>query len=121
MQSNRGLALKMLASLGRWQLHLMAELRELKARTPIERLSAYLLELADAEGGEAVIKLPYPKNVIASRIGITSESLSRVLARLAELGVRTEGNTLTIADVAAFRRSMALPERVDPLEHDRLK
>ena len=78
--------------LGRWQLRLMTELRQLKAHTPAQRLGWYLLRLADASTGAARIKLPYRKSIIAGRIGITPESLSRALARLAEFGVETLGD-----------------------------
>jgi CRP/FNR family transcriptional regulator, dissimilatory nitrate respiration regulator len=55
LEENRQLALDMLAALGRWQLRLMAELRQLKAHTPAQRLGWYLLRLADASTGAARI------------------------------------------------------------------
>jgi CRP-like cAMP-binding protein len=92
-------ALKMLASVGRWQLRLMGELYHLKAQTPAQRLAWYILQLTDADAGAVTVRLPYRKSLIASRIGITPESLSRALARLGELGVRSRGNQVTIDDV----------------------
>jgi CRP-like cAMP-binding protein len=104
LHRDRHLALKMLASLGRWQLHLMGELWQLKAQTPAQRLAWYLVSLTDSGNGAAVVRLPYPKNLIASRIGVTPESLSRALTRLAEVGVDTRGEEVTIDDVDALRR-----------------
>lgn len=100
------LALKMLASLGRWHLHLLAELRQLRERTPAQRLAAYLLGLPAVGGGgdTRVVRLPMRKALIASRIGIAPESLSRALARLAELGVRSTGEGIAIADVDRLHR-----------------
>lgn len=104
LEENRQLGLDMLAALGRWQLRLMAELGELKSHTPAQRLGWYLLRLAHASTGVARIKLPYRKSVIASRIGITPESLSRALARLAEFGVETLGDEVLIHDVQRLER-----------------
>jgi CRP/FNR family transcriptional regulator, dissimilatory nitrate respiration regulator len=66
LEENRQLALDMLAALGRWQLPLMAELRQLKAHTPAQRLGWYLLRLADTSTGAARVKLPYRKSIIAA-------------------------------------------------------
>lgn len=104
LEENRQLGLDMLAALGRWQLRLMAELRQLKAHTPAQRLAWYLLQLSEASAGAARFKLPYRKSVIAARIGITPESLSRALARLAEFGVETLGDEVLIQDVQRLRR-----------------
>jgi CRP-like cAMP-binding protein len=104
LHCDRSLALKMLASLGRWQLHLMGELWQLKAQTPAQRLAWYLVSLTDGGQGPAVVRLPYPKNLIASRIGITPESLSRALTRLSGIGVDTHGDEVTIHDVAALKQ-----------------
>ncbi len=98
------LALRMLATLHRWQLRLMAELQQLKGRTPAQRLAWYLLELVDQAGGETTVPLPYRKGVLAARIGITPESLSRALGRLGQLGVESDGNVLRLGDVDSLRR-----------------
>lgn len=99
LEENRQLSLDILAAMGRWQLRLMAELRQLKANSPAQRLGWYLLQMADSPVGTARIKLPYRKSIIARRIGITPESLSRALGRLAELGVETAGDEVLIRDV----------------------
>ena len=104
LEQNRQLGLDMLAALGRWQLRLMAELRQLKAHTPAQRLGWYLLRLTDASTGAARIKLPYRKSIIAGRIGITPKSLSRALARLSEFGVETRGDEVVIHDVQRLER-----------------
>jgi CRP/FNR family transcriptional regulator, dissimilatory nitrate respiration regulator len=97
-------ALKMLASVGHWQLRLMGELYQLKAQTPAQRLAWYILQFTDVEAGAVTVRLPYRKSLIASRIGITPESLSRAIARLGEIGVRSRGNQVTIDDVERLNR-----------------
>ena len=66
---------------------------------------AYLLARATpGEGGGASFDLPLSKSELASRLGITPESLSRALKRLAGAGVTTHGRTVVIDDVEALRR-----------------
>lgn len=102
------LALQMFTSLGRWQLLLMGELWQLKAQTPAQRLAWTLLKLTTAGSGPATITLRDPKSIVAARIGITPESLSRALTRLSDLGVETRGNEITIARIEDLRRFAGL-------------
>lgn len=103
LRSDSDMAMAVLASLCRWQLNLMAEIRRLKAQAPAQRLAWFLVSLAGDVSGEAVFRLPFRKTIVAGRIGITPESLSRALARLAELGVESKGDVVTVHDVEALR------------------
>ncbi len=103
MLENKALAFEMLDSMGRWQLRLMAELRQLKLQSPAQRLGLYLLLSVEEAAPDARIRLPYRKSLIAKRIGITPESLSRALSRLAHFGVESRGDTIVIRDVEALR------------------
>lgn len=104
MLENKALAFEMLDSMGRWQLRLMAELRQLKLQSPAQRLGLYLLLSVEEAVPDASIRLPYRKSMIAKRIGITPESLSRALSRLAHFGVESRGDTIVIRDVEALRQ-----------------
>ena len=104
LERNPSYAMEMVASLGRWQARLMSELWLLKFRTPAQRLAWYLASLTDVESGPATVTLPYRKHVIAKRIGIASESLSRAFARFVDEGVETDGTRILIHDVARLRR-----------------
>jgi CRP-like cAMP-binding protein len=102
-----GLTAKLLASLARWQRRLMSEIADLKGRSPVQRLGTFLLALVDATSETDVatkVVLPLSKSELASRIGITPESLSRAVNRLKPIGVTTQGRSFTIADLAALRR-----------------
>jgi CRP-like cAMP-binding protein len=103
LPENRDMLFKMLAALSTWHRHLMQEITELKMKSPGQRLGSYLLSLVNEENGEARVKLPLKKTVIASRIGITPESLSRAMSRLRSIGVTSEGNSVSIVDVQALR------------------
>lgn len=107
----KGLAAKLLASLSRWQRRLMNEVADLKGRTPVQRLGLFLLALASKSRDEAgnwtpgaEVRLPLTKSELASRIGITPESLSRAMARLRNLGVSTRGRDFVLSDPEALSR-----------------
>jgi CRP-like cAMP-binding protein len=106
LSERSGLAAKLLASLARWQRRLMAEIAELKGRSPVQRLASYLLALSVPAGdGSATATLQLTKSELASRIGITPESLSRAANRLKPVGVTSRGKVFHIADLEALRRS----------------
>ncbi|CAK0746623.1 CRP/FNR family transcriptional regulator, dissimilatory nitrate respiration regulator [uncultured Gammaproteobacteria bacterium] len=96
-------AMLMLASLARWQSHLMGRVMDFKSRAPGQRLAAALLDLTEIEAGPATVQLSMTKTALASHIGVTPESLSRAIARLRRLGVDTRGAEVVIADVAVVR------------------
>lgn len=109
LSENRALAFQMLSALSRWQRHLLNEIAELKSKSPVQRLGSFLLDLAgaaaEAAGGEPVgVRLPITKTVLASRIGIAPESLSRAIARLRVVGVESRGRDLVITDIAKLRQ-----------------
>ncbi|MBX9634835.1 MAG: Crp/Fnr family transcriptional regulator [Magnetospirillum sp.] len=107
LRSDHAVAYRMLASMCRWHQRLSGEIRHLKQLPPWQRVAEFLLALTDTREGEALVALPFNKEVLASRVGIRRESLSRVLARLRDLGVRTEGNAVRIDDVGNLRRLCA--------------
>ena len=103
VQSNPEVALNMLAAMSRHLHELVHEVEYLKSHTASERLAMFLLRCCPVARGAARVKLPYDKNLIAARIGIKPESLSRLLNRLRAHGVETDHDAVTIADVARLR------------------
>jgi CRP/FNR family transcriptional regulator, dissimilatory nitrate respiration regulator len=98
------LALSIMGSLSQ-QLHSMVvEIEQLKTRTATQRVCDFFIRRCAVEEGSAVISLPYDKVIIASRLGMKPESLSRILNRLRKIGVRTENGRVAVADVAALIR-----------------
>ncbi len=57
---------------------------------------------------------PCFRHLISGRLGIQTESLSRVLAKLRKMGVRTEENRVVNNDVAVLVRY----REGDPMEND---
>ena len=93
------IALNMLASMSRRMHHLVVEVEQLKTSSATQRVIDFLLRRCAVEEGSAVIFLPYDKTLISRRLGMQPESLSRILAKLRKLGVRTEQNRVVINDV----------------------
>lgn len=85
-----------------WRL-LTRQVKDLKLRTAPQRLGAYLLNMADAVTDEATVELPEQRGLLARRLGMTPENLSRAFARLRELGVRSQGRTISLHDIPALR------------------
>lgn len=104
LRSDPVVGYRMLAGMCRWHQRLSSEIRHLKEIPPWQRVAEFLLALTDARHGQAIVALPFNKEILASRVGIRRESLSRVLARLRDMGVRTEGNAVRIDDVASLRQ-----------------
>jgi CRP/FNR family transcriptional regulator, dissimilatory nitrate respiration regulator len=82
---------------------LVAQVEALKAQTGAQRVAEFLLELAPCKDGSCEVTLPYDKVLIAGRLGMKPESLSRAFARLKEQGVTIRQNTAQIEDVAVLR------------------
>ncbi len=98
------LGLTLLSGLALWQTRLIHEIAELKSKSPAQRLATFLLALAAKSGQTGRARLPLTKAVLASRIGIAPESLSRALNRLRAWGVETRGREVEITDIEALRR-----------------
>jgi CRP/FNR family transcriptional activator FtrB len=80
------------------------ELTNLRTRTGFERLIAWIVAMQARSDTPGELRLPYDKGVLAGRLGITPETLSRDLARLGPLGVTVEGRTLRIAETSDLRQ-----------------
>ena len=79
---------------------LVAQIEQLKAQTGAQRVAEFLLELAPCGEGRCEVTLPYDKVLIAGRLGMKPESLSRAFAKLREQGVQIRQNVAVIDDVA---------------------
>lgn len=82
---------------------LVAQVEALKARSGAQRVAEFLLEMTDCDAGSCTITLPYDKGVIAARLGMKPESLSRAFSKLKDHGVRILQNEANIADVEALQ------------------
>ena len=76
------IALAMIASTSQHLHHLVQQVEQLKAQSGVQRVAEFLASLSMAKQGKCAIALPYDKVLIAARLGLTPESLSRAFARL---------------------------------------
>mgnify|MGYP001167423878 CR=1 FL=1 len=98
------IALRMLGSLSRRLRHLVEQIEHLQVKSAPERLGAFLVGLCPARSGAAELSLPLPKALIAQRLGMRPETLSRALLALRKVGVNQRGTSIAITDVAALAR-----------------
>lgn len=96
-------AMNMMASTAMHLKHLVHEIEQIKGRTSPQRLAFFLLEMCPENSMSAVVTLPYEKALVAARLGIQPESLSRILNRLRAHGVNSVKNQIIISDVNALR------------------
>ncbi|HRK24950.1 MAG TPA: cyclic nucleotide-binding domain-containing protein [Beijerinckiaceae bacterium] len=94
------IALAMIASTAQHLFGLMQQIEQLKALKSPERVAEFLVSLTDISEGPVSIALPFDKSLIAARLGMQPESLSRAFLRLRDIGVRVEGAEVTISDIA---------------------
>lgn len=82
---------------------LVSQLHQLKALNGTQRVARFLLDLCESDSGKCVVTLPFDKLLIAGKLGMKPESLSRSFSRLKKIGVQIEHNHATISDVGRLR------------------
>ena len=107
IESNPQIAVSILTATFAHLHSLVAQVEQLKAQTGAQRVAEFLLELARCDEGRCEVTLPYDKVLIAGRLGMKPESLSRAFARLREHGVRMEASTAYIDDLRGLREMAA--------------
>lgn len=74
------------------------QIRGLKMRSGPSRLGAFLLRLVAEQGKNGFADLPITKGLLASRLGLSPETLSRALHVLDENGVSVRGRRVVLRD-----------------------
>lgn len=82
---------------------LVEQIEQLKARSGAQRVAEFLLDLCPLDVESATVTLPYDKLLIAGRLGMKPESLSRAFFRLRDHGVRISQSNAAIASVSRLR------------------
>ena len=102
MEAEPGLGAAMLGSVVLHTERLFEEIASLKLMSAPRRLADFLLRHAPPGADSANIVLPYEKTLLAGRLGMTPETLSRALATLRKFGVAVERDHVAIADLPAL-------------------
>ena len=96
----------MIAATAQHLHQMILQIEQLKSQNGDERVAEFLLSLANCTEGSASIALPFDKQLIAGRLGIKPETLSRAFARLRDLGVEVSGPDVVIRDVLALQQQL---------------
>ena len=101
MDREPGFARSLVKILSEGNLELLDEIQAATLRPGAQRLASYLASLvpADAPPGPCTVRLPVSKTVVAARVGLKKETLSRLFRRLAADGlIAVSRNDITILD-----------------------
>jgi CRP-like cAMP-binding protein len=101
------IALAMIASTSTHLHRLVQQVEQLKVQNGAQRVADFLSSLCPSSEGACTIVLPYDKALIAGRLGLKPESLSRAFARLKAVGVDVDASHVTIRDIGKLRRIAA--------------
>lgn len=109
------LALTMLGSLASQFRDMVRNVKNLKLRNANQRLACYLLALyEDKSSDSSSISLDLDKKLLASRLGVTPETLSRSFAALSKNGgIRVQRQRVHFDDPDALRALCCLDPLID--------
>ncbi|HTZ00232.1 MAG TPA: Crp/Fnr family transcriptional regulator, partial [Rhodocyclaceae bacterium] len=105
LEADNSFARRMLAGLSMRLHSLIADVESYSLRSSTQRVIGYLLQQCPTAGAAAEVSLPAAKQVIASRLNVTPETLSRIFHELsaAEL-IQVHGRKIAIPDLARLRQ-----------------
>lgn len=86
---------------------LTQHIEQLKSQSGVQRAAGYLASLCATADGACIVALPYAKALIAARLGMKSESLSRAFLKLRLVGVEMHPAHFAVRDVAKLRQVAA--------------
>ena len=94
---NPSLALSMLAMLSLRLRRFASQVESLSLKEVPGRLAAHLIYLAEEQGATDQVVLDIPKGQLASLLGTSPETLSRIFAKMSEEGlIRVEGKKIEL-------------------------
>lgn len=118
VSSDSHLALMMIASLANQYRQMVRHVKDLRLRTAAQRLGIYFLQLVEKKGSSVTLTLPFVKKLIAARLNITPESMSRAIAALRQVGVDVQDDEVHIRDIEKLRQFCQVDNILDQLDED---
>jgi CRP/FNR family transcriptional regulator, transcriptional activator FtrB len=91
----------------------LKELKNQKLRSSLERAAAWIVRYHGEAGAPEVFDLPFDKKVLASRLGMAPEVLSRTFVTLQAYGVEVAGRQIRISDLAGLTKLAAPDSLID--------
>ena len=86
---------------------LLEQIEQLRSQSMVQRAAAFLVSLCPVADGPCIVALPYGKTLIAARLGMNPESLSRTFFKLKLVGVHMRAWHFAVSDVAKLRQLAA--------------
>jgi CRP-like cAMP-binding protein len=100
LDTDRAFSGRMLETLSARLCTVFSDIEAYSLHTPLQRIAAYLLRLQNSHAA-ATFNLPAAKNVVATRLGMTPEALSRALRDLIDAGlIEVRGCRIAIKDAS---------------------
>lgn len=75
-----------------------------RLQTAPQRVAQYLIDNCPVSGGAVSIRLPFQKSLLAGKLGLAPEALSRAFSTLRGTGVTVRGRMIQINDIDALRQ-----------------
>ncbi|CAN7425377.1 Crp/Fnr family transcriptional regulator [Rhizobium sp. LjRoot258] len=91
-------------SLSQHLLSTMECLARDRMQTSPQRVAHYLLAHCTNEGTRASLRLPFQKSLLARKLGLAPEALSRAFSTLRTSGVSVSGRAIAIEDINVLRQ-----------------
>lgn len=107
IQEMPDIAIAMIASTSQDLHRLVHRVEQLTAQSGVQRVAEFLISLSPCDEGPCTISLPYDKSLIAGRLGLQPESLSRVFAKLRPVGIDVRASEVVVNEVAQLRNLIA--------------
>jgi len=114
------IAFAMIASTSQHLHRMIQRIEQLTAQSATQRVADFLAALAPCSKGPCTIELPYDKSVIAGRLGLKPESLSRIFAKLRPIGVDVRASRVVVSEIAQLR-GLVTGDRTRPRGHAKIK
>lgn len=89
IEGDASFARQLVLQLAQSELELYGEMQSSTFMTGAQRLASYLAQLAGKDGapGSCTVQLPFSKTLLAARLGMKKETLSRLLRRFSSAGL----------------------------------
>jgi CRP/FNR family transcriptional regulator, dissimilatory nitrate respiration regulator len=98
------LAMALAGTLARQLDHALLTIGNDRLHTAQQRVANYLLSNCPNDGKATSFRLPYQKSLLAGKLGLAPEALSRAFSMLRDHGVHVRGRLVQIDDPEALRR-----------------